>query len=146
MTKRVLQPKRPSYEDTVSHNGHRLTPQRREIYDLLLTHRTHPTATELFIAAKEHRPTISLATVYNCLDTLVECGLVKQVNMEREATRYCPNLEEHGHFLCESCGKVFDVPLSFGKKPGALWKLPEGFQVKSVEVTLRGTCRDCSDT
>ena len=32
-------------------------------------------------------PTISMATVYNCLETLVTCGLVKQVNIEREPTR-----------------------------------------------------------
>lgn len=133
-----------AYEASVHGNGHRLTPQRREIYDLLLAHRNHPTATELFIEAKKQRPTISLATVYNCLDTLVECGLVKQVNMEREATRYCPNLEEHGHFHCTTCGKVFDVALVPGQHAEKLWKLPKGFRVESVEVTLRGICADCN--
>ncbi|MFQ3671748.1 MAG: transcriptional repressor, partial [Verrucomicrobiia bacterium] len=97
------------------------------------------------IQAKRRRPSISLATIYNCLDTLVECGLVKQVNMEREATRYCPNLEEHGHFHCTSCGKIFDVPLNTSPSARTLWKLPKGFRVHSVEVTLRGTCADCQN-
>ncbi len=134
------------YEKTIHHNGHRLTPQRREVYEVLLSHRTHPTATEVFIHAKKHRATISLATVYNCLETLVECGLVKQVNMEREATRYCANLEEHSHFLCEKCGKVFDIPLVTGRKPGDLCQLPRGFQVRSWEITLRGVCPECQTT
>jgi len=78
------------YEETISHSGHRLTPQRREVYNVLLEERDHPSATEVFIRAKKRIPGISLATVYNCLETLVECGLAKQVNVEREATRYCP--------------------------------------------------------
>ena len=57
----------------------RLTRQRREVYDILMEQRDHPTATELFIKVKERVPTISLATVYNCLETLTGAGLVKQV-------------------------------------------------------------------
>ena len=40
------------YEETISHNGHRLTPQRREVYEVLLAQRDHPTATEVFMRAK----------------------------------------------------------------------------------------------
>jgi Fur family peroxide stress response transcriptional regulator len=110
---------------------------------VLLSGRDHPTATEVFLRAKGRIPTISLATVYNCLETLVECGLVKQVNVEREATRYCPNLEEHGHFVCDRCHKVTDVPLAGASRLGKSWKLPAGFSVTSAEITLRGVCAEC---
>ena len=136
----------PGYEETISHNGHRLTPQRREVYDVLLGERDHPTATEVFLRAKQRMPTISLATVYNCLDTLVACGLVKQVNVEREATRYCPNLEEHGHFVCESCGKVQDVPLAANGRIERVWNLPDGITLTHSDITLRGLCPACSKT
>ncbi len=134
----------PGYEETISHRGHRLTPQRREVYDVLLAERDHPTATEVFLRAKKRMPSISLATVYNCLETLVSCGLARQVNVEREATRYCPNLEEHGHFVCESCGAVTDVPLSSGKRLEGTWQLPAGLTITHSEVTLRGLCAKCS--
>jgi Fur family peroxide stress response transcriptional regulator len=126
------------------HNGHRMTPQRREVYEVLLAERDHPTATEVFWRAKQRVPSISLATVYNCLETLVECGLAKQVNVEREATRYCPNLNEHGHFLCERCGKVFDVAPAHGRPPERAWQIPEGFTVHRCEVTLTGICSTCN--
>lgn len=132
------------YEETISHSGHRLTPQRREVYDVLLAERDHPTATEVFIRAKKRMPSISLATVYNCLETLVACGLARQVNVEREATRYCANLEEHGHFLCERCGKVYDVPLASGEKRKRSPNVPEGFMVTHCEITLRGVCASCN--
>jgi Fe2+ or Zn2+ uptake regulation protein len=132
------------YEEMISHNGHRLTPQRREVYEVLLAQRDHPTATEVFLRAKQRMPSISLATVYNCLETLVECGLAKQVNVERTATRYCPNLTEHGHFMCERCGKIYDVPLVVSKRVGRTWDLPAGFSVVHSETMLRGACADCN--
>ncbi|MFZ4773780.1 MAG: Fur family transcriptional regulator [Terrimicrobiaceae bacterium] len=132
------------YEELISHSGHRLTPQRREVYDVLLAERDHPTATEVFIRAKTRMPGISLATVYNCLETLVDCGLAKQVNVNREATRYCPNLQQHGHFVCERCAKVFDVPVAKGASAGQSWLLPKKFTVTQTEVTLRGLCPDCN--
>ncbi len=134
------------YEETISHNGHRHTPQRREVYDVLLDERDHPTATEVFLRAKKRMPSISLATVYNCLETLVSCGLARQVNVEREATRYCANLQEHGHFICEQCGKVQDVPIAAGKRLERVWDLPRGLTVTHSEITLRGTCGNCSKT
>ena len=137
-------PGNSGYEETISHNGHRLTPQRREVYDVLLAQRDHPTATEVFLRAKQRMPSISLATVYNCLETLVDCGLAKQVNVERDATRYCPNLDEHGHFMCERCGKVFDVPLAASHHIEGTWDLPRGFTVTHSDFTLRGICADCT--
>lgn len=131
------------YEETISHSGHRLTPQRREVYNVLLSERDHPTASEVFIRAKKHMPSISLATVYNCLETLVACGLAKQVNVEREATRYCPNLEEHGHFICDSCGGVSDVPVAGQGSLASFFKVPPKFTVTHSETTLRGTCPAC---
>ncbi len=72
-------------------------------------------------------PSISLATVYNCLETLVDCGLARQVNVEREATRYCANLQEHGHFMLQrAAAQVHDVPLASGKRLERLWGLPDG--------------------
>lgn len=133
----------PAYEETISHNGHRLTPQRREVYNVLLEDRDHPTATEVFLRAKKRVPSISLATVYNCLETLVECGLAKQVNVEREATRYCPNLSEHGHFVCDSCGIVSDIPVAKGGSLTQFLKVPSGFIINNSEITLRGTCPAC---
>lgn len=132
------------YEETISHNGHRLTPQRREVYDILLAERDHPTATDVFLRAKARMPSISLATVYNCLETLVSCGLARQVNVEREATRYCANLQEHGHFICQLCGKVHDVPLASGKRLERAWELPEGLTVTHSEITLHGHCSVCN--
>ena len=61
--------------------GHRMTPQRRLVYEELMNSNDHPTAAEVFIRVKNSMDSISLATVYNCLDTLVGVGAIKQVNL-----------------------------------------------------------------
>src|SRR4051812_31438879 len=125
--------------ERLAHSGFRFTPQRQQVYDVLLHHRDHPTAEEMFIRAKKQMPEISMATVYNCLDALVKCGLVRLVNVDRGATRFCPNMQEHGHFVCEICGAVFDVEMT---SPTAMAdvQIPSGFKVKRYDVSLHGEC------
>jgi Fe2+ or Zn2+ uptake regulation protein len=124
--------------------GLRLTPQRQHVYEVLLQRRDHPTAEEVFLRAKAEMPEISMATVYNCLDALVQCGLAKQVNMDRGATRFCPNMREHSHFHCEFCGVIVDVEPARGR-PALGWSVPRGFRVTHADVSLRGICRDCNE-
>ncbi len=126
----------------LANSGFRFTPQRQHVYDILLTKRDHPTAEEVFIRAKKGMSDISIATVYNCLDALVKCDLVKQVNLDRAATRYCPNMKEHSHFYCDECGDIHDIELPAAAQ--ANLNLPRGFRVKHYEVSLRGLCRHCA--
>ena len=124
-------------------SGLRFTRQRQHIYDVLLQERDHPTAEEVCIRAKRIMPEISLATVYNCLETLEKCGLVRQVNLERTASRYCPNMEEHCHFYCDHCARVYDIDLEFDRRATKL-SVPKGFHATAYEVSIRGTCPKCS--
>jgi Fur family peroxide stress response transcriptional regulator len=119
-------------------SGLRATKQRELVYDLLLGQRDHPTADEVFARAKGDMPTISLATVYNCLETLVQCQLVRQVNFERAPTRYCPNLQPHAHFHDEQAGTTHDIELPAGLIDSITAILPAGYDADSVEITFRG--------
>lgn len=122
----------------MSREGLRSTRQREQVYAVILAQRDHPSADEIFARVKESMPTISLATVYNCLETLVSCGLVRQVNFERESTRFCPNLSQHAHFHDSVSGRVFDVDLPAEVLNGIRDYLPAEFEPESVEVSFRG--------
>ncbi len=122
--------------------GFRSTPQREHVYNVLLQKRDHPTAEEVFIRTKKAMPEISMATVYNCLDALVKCGLARQVTLDRGATRFCPNMSEHCHFYCDACDTVFDVDLRAKPRPGVT--LPKGFKAEHYEIAIHGTCPDCA--
>lgn len=121
----------------------RLTRQRREVFEVLTAQRDHPTATEVFVRVKEKVPGISLATVYNCLETLTHSGLVRQVNLDRSPSRYCPNLEEHAHFHCESCGQISDIAIRDALSLQASLDLPPGSRVHRTDIAIRGLCAQC---
>jgi len=118
--------------------GLRSTRQREVVYDAILSKRDHPTADEIFARVKSAMPSISLATVYNCLYTLVQCRLVKQVHLERESTRYCPNLSEHAHFHDDDTGEVYDVLLDQEILEKLASLLPQDFEPNSIDITFRG--------
>jgi Fur family transcriptional regulator, peroxide stress response regulator len=127
--------------EKLSTSGFRFTPQRQRVYDVVTQKRDHPTADEIFIRTKKMMPEISHATVYNCLDALVKCGLVRQVQLERGATRFCPNMEEHAHYFCDTCGKVFDVML---QKDSTAMTRPKGFKVDHYDIAVHGLCAECA--
>ena len=87
---------------------------------------------------KDRLPHISLATVYNCLEALVQHGIIRQVNFERESSRYCPNLSEHGHFHDATTGVIHDVDFKPGVNLADVLNLPPGAVIDDVEITLRG--------
>ena len=126
----------------MANNGFRFTPQRRHVYEILLQKRDHPTANEVYWRARQGLPDISMATVYNCLDALVQCGLVRQVNLDRAATRYCPNMNEHCHFYCDHCGCISDVHYD-PETATEHMPIPGGFTVTHVEIAIRGICAAC---
>jgi Fur family peroxide stress response transcriptional regulator len=120
-------------------SGLRSTPQRELIYDVILKKRDHPTADEVYARVRADMPTISLATVYNCLETLVQCDLVRAVNFERAPTRYCPNLHPHAHFHDEQSGSIHDIQLPAELLEKVSSVLPPGYDAKSVQITFRGS-------
>jgi Fe2+ or Zn2+ uptake regulation protein len=122
--------------------GFRSTIQREHVYGVLLQERDHPNAEQVFMRAKKGMPDISMATVYNCLDTLVKSGLVREVNLDRSAMRYCPNMQDHCHFYCDQCGAVYDIDFTPDTCQLDL-EMPKGFTATGYEVSIHGACRKC---
>lgn len=122
-------------------SGLRYTRQRNHVFSVVAESHDHPTAEEIFARAKRRLPEISFATVYNSLSALVQCGLVRQVTIEKSPARFCPNMTEHCHFVCDSCGEVTDMPLPEGET--LQLKLPGGFKLSSFDLSLRGFCPRC---
>lgn len=129
-------------KEVLYEHGLRSTRQREVVYAVLVSHRDHPNAEKIYARAKQHMPGISVATVYNCLQTLHECGLVRQVNLKRQATRFCPewddHAERHAHFHCTNTGKVHDIELTPEILETLRSLLPDGYDAEEMELSFRG--------
>ena len=122
-----------------------LTRQRKVVLDVVHSGNHHPTAAEVFEAARKSLPGISFATVYNSLRYLKEQGLVSEISFGNGASRYDRETERHDHAICSSCGKLvdFDLPGTVALTRSAA--RASRFQAESVHLTLVGRCPECRD-
>ena len=121
-----------------------LTKQRQSVLRVIRESDEHLTANEVFDEARRLLPGISFATVYNSLRYLKNKGLIGEIRFGTDATRYDRKLTRHDHALCNNCGKLVDLELSI---PVALVEEAVNlskFEAKSIELTLRGLCPECS--
>ncbi len=136
--RQITERDRKNLTAALERSGLRATRQREQVFGVLVSQRDHPTAEEVFARARKQLSTISLATVYNCLETLVECDLIKKLNYEREPSRYCPNHGEHAHFLDEATGRVFDIDIPKDFHETLTTILPKGFAANKIKLSFSG--------
>lgn len=130
-----------SVEEMAQERGLKMTPQRRAIIDYLQSAEHHPTTEEVLKAVNEKFPMTSRATVYNTINWLKESGMLQEV-FEAGCIRLDPNFDQHHHFVCNKCGKVEDVGFDLISDLG-ICGLPDGNQIQSFEIVLRGLCKKC---
>ncbi len=128
-----------TFNQSLREKGLRPTKQRACVYGVILDKRDHPTADGIYDRVKKQLPGTSFATVYNCLETLVGCGLVRQVHMDRSPTRYCPNLSPHAHFKCKNTGKIYDIQIDQATLARMEALIPTGFTADNLDLSFSGT-------
>ncbi|MHB0939600.1 MAG: Fur family transcriptional regulator [Armatimonadota bacterium] len=132
----------PELQSLLHRTGRRMTSQRAAVYQALSATTSHPTAEELFLIIRGQMPHISLATVYNNLEMLVESGLAIKLSGDRSA-RYDPVCTPHAHARCTGCGEVIDLPPHDVQSMLDVLTLPDGFHPSATAIDVEGLCADC---
>ncbi|MCE5229112.1 transcriptional repressor [bacterium] len=124
-------------EELLRASGVRMTPQRRAVLAVLEGNTSHPTAAEIVEAVRARIGLVSVATIYNTLETLADLGLVRRLDVMEASTHFDPNTLPHHHFVCRECHAVLDAPPGFGARIA-------GFGGHTIEdVIFKGTCAKC---
>lgn len=122
--------------------GMRSTPQRRAI---LATFdggpAEHLSADEVFARAAESLRDLSRGTVYATLAEFTEAGLLAAFGTS-EPVRYETNTEQHAHFRCRLCLRIFDVAVG---PPDPKPFKQRGFRVESTDLRAEGICKQCHE-
>jgi Fur family peroxide stress response transcriptional regulator len=124
--------------------GLKVTPQRIAILRYLDDNHTHPSVEDIHREVSREFPTISLATVYNTLDTLERIREIQAVTIDLSRKHYDPEMRPHHHVICMECRTIRDVFADCAVKLTIPEELREGFQVDETAVYFRGVCRNCS--
>ena len=83
---------------------------------------------------------ISLATIYNCLNKFVSVGLLKQIDQQGEVTIFDTNVSHHHHFLNQNTGELIDIEKPEVDVSKTMMK-NFNFNVTDVEMIISGTCQ-----
>ncbi|KRN03362.1 Fe2+ Zn2+ uptake regulation protein [Levilactobacillus senmaizukei DSM 21775 = NBRC 103853] len=125
----------------------RVTPQRRVILTYLVTHHNHPAVETIFTSLADELPNLSMATVYNTLNLLVDLGIVIELPNDNGGLRYDFYGRPHYHVICENCGKITDVfAPNFAEIERSLNDQASeqtGYLITSNHVEVYGLCPEC---
>jgi len=133
-----------SCHEVLREKGHRLTPQRMLVIEVLHNADRHISAEELYEQLHRRYPYANISTVYRTLELLKQLNLVTETNFGEGYVRYhAAEKGHHHHLVCQSCGKIMDLD------EVALYPLKEellqkyGFDADLRHLAISGECKKC---
>jgi Fur family ferric uptake transcriptional regulator len=120
----------------------RNTRQKAAVLEVLKDARTPLAPPQILVKAQELVPTISQATIYRIIKSLLEKSVIATVQLPGEVPLYeLAGKSHHHYFRCRRCGFMYEVN---GCTDMLKDLVPRGFRLEDHELFLFGTCSTCT--
>ncbi|WP_292656684.1 Fur family transcriptional regulator [Nitratifractor sp.] len=132
-----------NYAQLLKEHGLKATFQRMTILSTI-DELGHANVDEIYEKVRESHPTLSLATVYKNIITMVEEGVLVEVPIVGKKSKYELKKEEHLHLVCTECGSVVDCQLDEDLAHDTR-KVADSssFALRERQLNLYGLCSKC---
>lgn len=135
---------RAVFTDYLEERRLRKTPERFFILDRVMEMKDHFLVEDLCAVLDQESYHVSRATVYNTLDRLEDCGLVRRHQFGSQPAQYekSTGTASHHHLVCVKCGRIKEVrDTELARQLGA--RRYRGFTTRYFALYVHGVCSKC---
>lgn len=130
-----------NYANLLKEYDLKVTPQRVAIVDELYTN-GHMNIDELYKKLLDRFPSVSLATIYKNVNSMLEKMFLAEVKIPNAKSVYELIKTEHAHLVCKECGYIEDIMLESSDILEQVSKISK-FKTSNTDIVVGGVCENC---